>query len=68
MFLKVKLHTQISNTQDAELVNKAKSRYTGVSHCGGLNENEFHRFTRSGTIQRYGLVGVGMTLLEEMCH
>jgi hypothetical protein len=43
--------------------------------CGGLNRKCPHRLMSlnvllivSGTIQRYGLIGVGMALLEEMCH
>jgi hypothetical protein len=32
--------------------------------CGGLNKIG----PGSGTIKRCGLIGVGVTLLEEMCH
>jgi hypothetical protein len=32
--------------------------------CGGLNMLS----PRNCTIRRYGLVGVGMALLEEVCH
>jgi len=41
--------------------------------CGGLNAS--HRLTclnarpiRSGTIRRQGIVGIGVALLEEVCH
>lgn len=27
-----------------------------------------HRFTGSGTIEKYGLVGIGVAVLEEMCQ
>ena len=44
-------------------------------YCGGLNRNGLHKLMclnvwpiGSGTIRRCSLVGVGMTLLEEVCH
>ena len=36
----------------------------GMCHfdvCGGLNKNGPHRSIESGTIRKYGLVGVGVT-------
>jgi hypothetical protein len=33
--------------------------------CGGFNENGPHIHIMSGTIRRYGPVGVGVPLLEE---
>ena len=36
--------------------------------CGGLEENGSYRFIGRGTIRRYILVGVGVALLEEVCH
>ena len=36
--------------------------------CGGLNKNGPRRLIGSNTIRRYGLVGVGMAVLEEVCH
>ena len=36
--------------------------------CGSLNENDPHRLRRSGTIRKYGLFGIEMSLLEEVCH
>ena len=33
-----------------------------------LNVTGPHNLIGSGTIRRYGFVGVGVTLLEEMCH
>jgi hypothetical protein len=43
--------------------------------CGGLNRNGPHRLkclnswpTGNGTIRRCGLGGVGVALLEEVCH
>ena len=43
--------------------------------CDGLNRYGIHRFIclnawsiESGTIRRCGFVGVGVALLEEMCH
>jgi hypothetical protein len=38
--------------------------YKPMSHCGVLNMFGLG----SGTIRRYGLVGVGVSLLEEVCH
>jgi hypothetical protein len=38
------------------------------THCGSLNENGPHRFIESGTIGRCGFVGIGMALLEVVCH
>lgn len=39
----------------------------GLMECGGLNENSPHRPIGSG-ISRCGLLGVGVALLEEVCH
>ena len=36
--------------------------------CGGLNKNGPYRPVGSGTIRRCGLVGIGVALLEEVCH
>jgi hypothetical protein len=36
--------------------------------CGGLNENGLSRHIGNGPIRRCGLVGVGVALLEEVCH
>ena len=43
--------------------------------CGGLNRFGSHRFMclnawpiGSGTIRRCGLVGVGVALMEKVCH
>ena len=36
--------------------------------CDGLNRNGTHRLIQSGTIGKGGLVGLGVALLEEMCH
>ena len=36
--------------------------------CGGLNENGPHRLIGSGTVGRFGLIGIGVTLLEEVCQ
>ena len=36
--------------------------------CGSLNKNYLQRSIESGTIRRGGLVEVGVTLLEEVCH
>jgi hypothetical protein len=38
------------------------------SICGGLNEDDPHRSIGRGTIRRCVLVGVGVVLLEEVCH
>ena len=38
------------------------------SQCGGLNKNVPHRLMESGTIKKSGFVGVGVALLEEVCH
>ena len=38
------------------------------TYCGSLNVIGSHNLIGSGTIRRCGFVGVGMTLLEEMCH
>lgn len=35
---------------------------------GGWNENGPHRLLRSGIIRGCGLVGVGVSLLEEVYH
>jgi hypothetical protein len=40
----------------------------GLKSYGGLKENGLHRPTRSGTIRTCGLVGIGVALLEEVCH
>ena len=39
-----------------------------VSPCGILNIIDPNNLIGNATIGRYGLVGVAMTLLEEMCH
>jgi hypothetical protein len=36
--------------------------------CDGLNENGPHRLIAKGIIRRRGLIGVGVALLEEVCH
>ena len=36
--------------------------------CGGLNVIDLHKLIGNGNIRRYGLVGVGAVLLEEVCH
>ena len=48
---------------------------TTKTHCGGLNRFGSHRLmclnawpTGSDTIRKRGLVGVGVVLLEEVCH
>jgi hypothetical protein len=49
--------------------------YIKLTRCAGLNEIGSHRLIYlnvsslgSGTIRRYGLVGVDVALLEKMCH
>lgn len=42
-----------------------------VSHmgvCGSLNVTGLHKLIGSSTIRRCGFFGVGVTLLEEVCH
>ena len=39
-----------------------------LEECGGLSKNGPHRPLAIGTISRYGLVGVCVVLLEELCH
>ena len=36
--------------------------------CGALNERGLHMFIESESIRRCGLAGVGVALLEEVCH
>lgn len=36
--------------------------------CGCLNKNGSYRPLDNGTIRRYSLVGIGIALLEEVCH
>ena len=36
--------------------------------CGSLNENGTHGLLGNGTVRRCGLIGVGVALLEELCH
>jgi hypothetical protein len=36
--------------------------------CGGLNENGSHRLLGSGTFRKCGFVGVGVALMEGVCH
>lgn len=36
--------------------------------CGGSNENVPHSLIGSGAIGRYGLVGIGLTFMEEVCY
>jgi hypothetical protein len=38
----------------------------GIKDCGGSNKNGSHRAIWSGTARRYGLVGVGVSLLEKV--
>jgi hypothetical protein len=38
------------------------------SPFAGLNEKFFHWLIGSNTIRRCGFVGIGVALLEEMCH
>lgn len=35
--------------------------------CGSVNENGPHGLRGSGTIRKYGVVGIGVSLLEEVC-
>jgi hypothetical protein len=37
-------------------------------YCGDFNENDPHRLIERGTIRKYGLVGIGVALLEEVDH
>ena len=39
-----------------------------MTMCGGLNVTGSHRPTGSNTIRKYSFVGVGVVLLEEVCH
>jgi hypothetical protein len=39
-----------------------------VTWHGGVNKYGSHRAIKSGSVLRYGLVGVDMALLEEVCH
>ena len=46
-----------------------------LEHCSGLSRNDFHRFMCLNTwpiqceaVRSYGLVRVGVVLLEEVCH
>ena len=48
--------------------NDAVGCYGGLHRCGGSNQNDPHRLIGNGTIRRCGLVGVGVTLLKELCH
>ena len=43
-----------------------RERVCNVVVCGSLNENGPHRLIDSGIIRRCGLLGVGVTLLEEV--
>ena len=36
--------------------------------CGSLNVIAPHKLIGSGVIRRYSLVGVGVALLQEVCH
>jgi hypothetical protein len=45
-----------------------KGEYLGLGGCCGLNKNGSHRPIGSGTLRRCGLMGVGVALLEEVCH
>jgi hypothetical protein len=38
--------------------------YLGLAACGGLNVLD----PESGTVRKWGLLGVGASLLEELCH
>lgn len=42
--------------------------YLTEDWCSSLNVNGPHKLSRNGTIGRYGFVGVGMALLEEVCY
>lgn len=42
--------------------------YARYTSCGGLNKNGPHRPIGIGTSRKCGLVGVGVALLEELCH
>lgn len=39
-----------------------------VTSCGGLARNGSHRPTGSAATRTYGLVGVGVAFLEQVCH
>ena len=39
-----------------------------VRDCGGSNKTGSYRPIGRGAIRRRGLVGVGVALLEEVCH
>jgi hypothetical protein len=49
----------------SHIVSAYKSLF---SCCGGLNENGPLRPIGSGTIRMCGLIGIGVALLEEVCH
>ena len=44
------------------------SSYFCVGLCGSLSIIGPHKLMGSGIIRRYGCVGLGVALLEEMCH
>jgi len=48
--------------------NICKAKQTGRGAWWGLNENGPHRFVGNGIVRRYGLIRVGVALLEEVCH
>lgn len=56
---------KMSHTNRFSIEAKRDHSLLGVAY---LNENGPHRPTESGTIRRYSLVGVGMNLLEDVCH
>lgn len=47
---------------------KRSGKMVVLKNCVGLNENVPQRLTGSGTVKRYKLVGIEVTLLEEVCH
>ena len=64
-----------SNTRKAICWDRRLDKKQAVILCGGLNRNGPNRLMcltawpiGSGTIRRCGLVGVGVTLLQEVCH
>lgn len=76
IYLSICLSASGEKRQEVASVRQGKKSFIWViyclevkeSECGGLNVFGPHKLTGNGTIRRCGFAGVGMTLLEQVCH
>ena len=66
--LKNLYHSEIDDNMSLQMLKQAQQDEQSLHHCGSLRVISVHNLIRNDTIGRSGFVGLGMTLLKEMCH